>query len=475
MHHDPATWGLGRRAGRLTWDGHDLTELACVFGTPVHVASAARLRARCARFSRAFSRYRGGVQIHFSYKTNAVAGLLRVLHSAGIGAEVVGGYELWLAEKLGVQPTSIVFNGPNKRDEELRRAVELGIGLLVVDGLDELRRLEGIAAQASRSVRIALRICPDISPHGMNASSLTGSRRNQFGFDLRGGEAKEALARTLRSRFLDLAGVMAHVGSGIHDLASFDRMVAALMDFYARAHRAGATPELIDVGGGLGARASREFTTFEMLAYLGLGKMPAEPPLGPDDLIERYADRLCIAVERESARHRLVPPKLVLEPGRVLTSDAQLLLLSVGAVRERPGVGRFALVDGGAMTVSMMFLSEYHGVLLANREASDDGCTSIFGALPSPMDVVYRNLPCPKLVPGDVLAVTDAGAYFTSTATNFGGPRPSVVLLDGDAVHLVRRRETYDDICRAEVFDASDASLALHREHGHSPATAGAP
>ena len=103
------------------------------------------------------------------------------------------------------------------------------------------------------------------------------------------------------------------------------------------------------------------------------------------------------------------------------------------------------------MTVSLMFLSEYHAVLLANREAPDDGRTSLFGRLPSPMDVVYRNCPLPRLAPGDVIAVMDAGAYFTSTATNFGGPRPGVVLLEGPEARLVRRRETYEDLARVEV------------------------
>jgi diaminopimelate decarboxylase len=141
----------------------------------------------------------------------------------------------------------------------------------------------------------------------------------------------------------------------------------------------------------------------------------------------------------------------VLEPGRVVTSDAQVLLLGVGTVRERQGVGRFALTDGGAMTVSMMFLSEWHAVFLANRDAPADGTTSVFGRLPSPMDVVYRRLPVPRLREDDLLAVMDAGAYFTSTATNFGGPRPAVVLIDGGEARVVRRRETFEDLARVEV------------------------
>jgi diaminopimelate decarboxylase len=148
----------------------------------------------------------------------------------------------------------------------------------------------------------------------------------------------------------------------------------------------------------------------------------------------------------EGCRRRGLPlPELVLEPGRALVSDAQVLLLRVGAVRQRPGVGHFAITDGGAMTVSMMFMSELHAVLLANRDAPLAGRTHVFGRLPSPMDVVYRGAPLPRLEAGDLLAVMDAGAYFTATETTFGGPRPAVVLIDGAAHRCVRRRETFAD------------------------------
>jgi diaminopimelate decarboxylase len=373
-----------------------------------------------------------------------------VIHGAGVGAEVVDGYELWLAGQLGVAPDDVVFNGPNKRDAELRSAIEQDIGLLVIDGIAELERVERLTRQLDRRARIALRICPDIVPRGMNASSLTGSRKNQFGLDDRAGEVDEAIRRAVVADRVQLRGIHAHIGSGIHDLTAFEKAAERVLAIQARAFAAGAEPDLIDLGGGLGTRLSREFTTTEMLVYLGLGRLPKEKPPGEPGLLERYGRALSGAIEGACKRLDIPLPTLVLEPGRALVSDAQVLLLTVGAVRERPGVGRFALTDGGAMTVSMMFLSELHAVLLANRDAPLDGRTNVFGHLPSPMDVVYRNAPLPRLEPDDVLAVMDAGAYFTATSTNFGGPRPGVVLLDQGAPRLVRRPETFEDLSRVE-------------------------
>ncbi len=448
---DPTRWQLERTGGHLHMEGHDLCALADRHGTPLHVASARTLRLRCDQLTRALAGYGAKVRIHFSYKTNRVASILRVLHARGLGAEVVDGYELWLADRLGVSPEDVVFNGPNKSADELRAALEQDVGLLVIDGLEELGRVERLAAELGTRARVGLRICPDVVPKGVNTSSMTGSRRNQFGLDLQAGEADEAIRRAVASPRLRLRGLMAHIGSGIHDLGAYERTVGKLLDLQLAADRAGATPDLLDVGGGLGTRQSREFTTVEMLAYLGTGRLPRAPRPARPDLFARYGDVVASAVTSGCRSRGLALPTLVLEPGRALVSDAQVLLLRVGTVRERPGVGTFALCDGGAMTVSMMFLSEYHAVLLANRAAPRAGRTSVFGRLPSPMDVVYRNMPLPALEPGDLLAVMDAGAYFTSTATSFGGPRPGVVLVDGERVEVARRRETFEDLARLET------------------------
>ena len=445
---NPAWWNLTREDGRLKVGDHRLDALASRFGTPLHVVSAPTLRARCRELASAFAGYPGAVSIHFSYKTNLVAGVLQVLHDEGIGAEVVDGYELWLARRLGVPDADIVFNGPNKSDEELQAAG--GIGLLVVDGLGELSRLEAILDRTQQTASVALRICPDVVPRHMNASSVTGSRKNQFGLDLDSGAYDAALRRVAANPRLEFRGVQCHIGSGIQDVAALGDAAQRALTAQAKAFAVGLSPDLLDIGGGLGTRFSREFTTFELLRYLAIGRLPRAPEPAPAGLLARYGATIASVITRGCKRLRIAPPRLVLEPGRALVSDAGMLLLRVGAVRHRPRVGWFALTDGGAMTVSMMFLSEYHSVLLANREAPIEGTTSVFGRLPSPMDVVYRNLRMPALRTGDLLAVMDAGAYFTSTATNFGGPRPAVVLIDGES-KLIRRRETYEDLAAVET------------------------
>jgi len=342
-----------------------------------------------------------------------------------------------------------VLNGPCKTDDELALAAA-GIGLVVVDGFGEIARLARQAEAAGVRVPVALRVCPGVRPRGMNLSSATGARRAQFGFDDRPGELGRAIRATLAEPALALRGVMAHVGSGIRDLRAIARAIDRLLDVQHAIALAGGPADVLDVGGGLGARLARELTTFELLRYLAMGRPPARWRPAPADLVGRYATTVIDTVVAGCVRRGLPLPTLVLEPGRALVSDAQVLLLRVGAVRDRRGIGRFALTDGGAMTVSLMFLSELHAVLLANRDAAVAGRTSVFGRLPSPLDVVYRGAVLPRLEAGDLLAVMDAGAYFTATETCFGGARPAVVLIDG-APRVIRRRETLADRVALEV------------------------
>lgn len=449
---DPSCWGLTRELGRLTMDGVDLVRLAEVHGTPLYVVSARRLRERCDEMLQAFSAYPRPVSAHFSYKCNPVAGVLRVIHDRGLGAEVSSAWELRLAGALGVAPSRIVFGGLNRTDDDLAAVAEAGVGLFVVDEPGEVTRLEAAAAAYRRTLTIALRVCPDVTPRRLGASFRTGSRRQQFGLDARSGEVDAAMRRARASPHLRLRGVMGHVGSGIRQLGTFDVMIRRLLEVLRRLRDAGFPADLLDVGGGLATPYSQPFTTVEMLAYLGFGRAPARPSPTTCSLVAAYAEAVRLSVMAACRRLALPPPTLVLEPGRSITSDAQALLLRVGTVKERRGLPRLVLVDGGAMSISAVLLSEHHELLLVNREPSPDRYrTSIFGSAASPMDVLSRNASLPFLAPGDLLALMDAGAYLTSTATRFAGPRPAVALVDADGVRLVRRRENVEDLLATEL------------------------
>ncbi|HET7291282.1 MAG TPA: phosphatase PAP2 family protein [Vicinamibacteria bacterium] len=461
---DPSCWGLTRELGHLVMDGVDLVPLSEVHGTPLYVASARRLRERCDELLHAFARYPGPVSAHYSYKCNPVAGVLQVIHARGLGAEVSNGWELRLALALDVPPDRIVFGGLARTDADIVAAAEAGVGLFVVDHADEIPRLEAGAATRGRALGVALRVCPDVTARHAGASFQTGSRRQQFGLDPRSGELDAALRRARLAPHLRLRGVMGHVGSGIRDFGAVEEMIRRLVAVLGRMRSAGFPADLLDVGGGLAVAHSQPFTTVEMLSYLGFGRPPAPPSPPARPFVDSYAEAVCRAVTAGCRRLGLAPPALVLEPGRSVSSDAQLLLLRVRGVKERPGLPRLVFADGGAMSLSAALLSEYHELLLVNREpAPGSRPTSVFGSTPSPMDTLRRNASLPDLEPGDLLALMDAGAYLTSTATRFAGPCPAVVLVDTDGARLVRRRESLDDLLAPELVLQADAARPRRR------------
>jgi diaminopimelate decarboxylase len=351
-----------------------------------------------------------------------------------------------------VPPERIVVNGPYK-GPLLAPAVREGAGLIVVDGPADLEVVAGAGRAANRRVPILLRINPNCVPKGMNRASATGSRAHSvFGFDSVTGEVSEALERVAASPFLDFRGFHCHAGTGIRRPEDYLRPIEILLDCAIHAERRGLSVKTLDVGGGFGVPTSREMSTAEFLLYQSMGKLPEPPDAGRFPAIETFATTIAEAIRRGCAKRGLENPELVIEPGRAVVSGAGVLLLTVGAIKRRAGVGTWAITDGGAGTVAFPLFYEYHEVLLC-RAASEEGRTrySIVGPACFSADWIYRNKKMPELAPGDVLAICDAGAYFTVQESNFGFPRPAILAVRDGTVRVLRRRETFDDMVARDV------------------------
>jgi diaminopimelate decarboxylase len=200
----------------------------------------------------------------------------------------------------------------------------------------------------------------------------------------------------------------------------------------------------MDVGGGFGVRTSREMTQFEMLVYQGISRMPKPVDLGCEPAIADFAAAVANGM-KAAFGDKL--PELLVEPGRSIASSSQLLLLTVHGVKERPGAGKWLITDGGLGTVTMPTFYEYHEVLLCNDPSRPRAeKATIIGPVCFSGDIVYRNKLMPRVVPGEVLALMDTGAYFTALESSFGFSRPAIVLARDGAHSLIRRRETFDDM-----------------------------
>lgn len=449
------TWGLDSRQGELWWDNCSLVELANRYGTPLYVINKQRILDTYPAVVDAFTSAGLNVAVFYSIKTNPLPALLTELIQQGCGAEVISDYELWLSRKLGLAGDQIIVNGSAKSTELLRQAVETGVRLINIENENELHRLREISRQLDRQVNIGIRINPGLRRTSLDFTVSTGSSVSPMGFHP-GGEAWHRALDLLRDDdSLIVKGIHFHIGSGIGRTEPYKQALRRALQAWVDLQERGFQPEAIDMGGGFSIPTLKTLNLWEAIRLFGWGKPARLSANKSPKSILGEVGRVCARIFQEfSQRHGTPEPELLLEPGRALSASTQLLLLTVQEVVERGRRPPVAICNGGAASLSNSLLSEQHVILLASAAHSDrTRPCNIMGNMPMNLDIVALRQKLPELSRGDVLAVMDTGAYFTSLGNTFAGPRPAIVLIDGGQPELVRRRETYRDlVARDEHF-----------------------
>ena len=444
----PADWDLEiSQRGELLIDGCSALELAAQYGTPLHVVQEKRLAKTAGQFLDAFSQaYPGRVSAHYAFKCNPVAGVVHVLQQSGFKAEIMSRFELELALRLGFKGKDIIVNGPYKPEHFLAACLKNKVRFIIADSLSELSVVDRVAARLGEKATLLLRINPDHTPKGMNSGTATGSRKGcAFGLDLKSGEPGLALKKLQECPHIQWAGFHFHMGTGIRQAEDYYRAIAKLKPLLEEVEKLGLKTEVLDIGGGFATPHSREMTTLEMLYYQATNRLPGNFKMPQLANMASFAERITAGIYSLFGSDSL--PELILEPGRCLTSSNQLLLLAVEQVKDRPGIGKWITTNGGIGTVAMPVFYEYHEVFLCNEPNRPlSGPMTINGPGCFAADVVYRNKRMPHVQAGEILAIMDSGAYFTSWESNFGYPRPAVIAASGGKSRILRRRETYDEM-----------------------------
>lgn len=440
QHAKVENWGLENRQGILFIDKVSCLDLVRQFGTPLHVLQEKRLQANIRRFQKAFSGYAPGVHIFYSYKSNGIPGILKLLHGETkgekkewIGAEVISPYELWLALKIGVPPHRIIYNGVNKSPESLETALQLKVRVNA-DSWDELKLIEAKTKESGQIAEIGLRVSPK---KGWNS---------HFGFSLHDNEAYQAVEFLSHSPHIVLKGLMCHLTTRATDAKLHEEACFDLLRFASEIKRGlGITIQSLDLGGGFGVPMVRGFSPLENLLYRLWNRPPRAPREGDSQSIERMAEYIIATLRRGCDQFRIPPPILCLEPGRIITSDAQILLLSILGIKRRGKDRLFTLTDGGRFNINYPLDHEYHTSFVANKLNNiPQRDYFVVGRLCSPGDWVFRQVRLPLLEAGDLLAIMDSGAYFTQFSTNFSYPRAAVVLVQDGHARVLRQRETFE-------------------------------
>jgi diaminopimelate decarboxylase len=417
LTHAPSPSGFTRQTlgntPALLCDGVSLTAIAAAEGTPLYVYSAEVLRERYRAIDAAFGAYPHA--LHYALKANSTLAISRLLRELGSAVDANSIWEIEVAQTAGFEPRQIVFTGVGKSPEELERAVALGVKAINVESAGELDRLEAIATRLGRTVRVAIRVNPDIDAKSHPHIS-TGLKINKFGVPL---DDARTLWQTLKGRSaLALVAIHVHVGSQITTLDPLRRAAGLAAGVSLELKDRGFPIEYVDLGGGLG------------VSYDG-----AEVPSGADYVA---------ALLGEVAPTGL---PIVIEPGRSIAAPAGVLLARVIDVKPRTAASDFIIIDAGMTELMRPALyGAFHRIEPVVGTLSGNNQYEIVGPVCESTDVVGRDRMLPTLVAGDLVAIRDAGAYGAVMASNYNRrPLPAEVLVDGGTWRVIRRRQTVGD------------------------------
>ena len=453
--------GLRYHGEDLCWEKISLPTLASQYGTPLYVVNGNRLKKTYLSFLDAFLSEGLRTAVFYSFKTNPIPDILKVMVEAGVGAEIISPYELWLARRLGVTGSRIIVNGTVKSPAFVEEAVAVEAALINVESIEELRMLQAIAIRMNKAAKVGLRINPALKSSRFDFTVSTGTASSPMGFIAGSPSFQAALDLLASSEVLKLHGLHCHIGSGISSAAPYAHALEIVLRLWADLWRRGFQPEVLDLGGGFNVPSLKALTLWEAVRLFGWNKSLKPPSLNKRADLQSDVARVCKEQLHAFKKKKNLPiPTIYLEPGRALSATSQILLLSVESIIERDKNAPCALCDGGAMSLSPMLFSEYHSILRAKiQERGSHRVYNLLGNMPTPLDIVALQRDLPTLAPGDILAILDVGAYFTSLGNTFAGPRPAVVLIEDRSDRLIRRRETYNDLV------ARDLNLTINDDH----------
>ncbi|MCD6494113.1 MAG: diaminopimelate decarboxylase [Archaeoglobaceae archaeon] len=391
-------------------------------GTPVYVTSKSKLVENIEAYKKAFSK----AKIHYAVKANNNLALMKIISKNGFGADVFSDGELYLALLAGFDPDHILFNGNSKSDEEIKKGVISGVKFSV-DSLDELYALSKVAEKEKKTVKIAFRINPDISPK-THPKIATGLKTSKFGIPWE--NVIDAYKKAIELPNVNPCGIHCHIGSQILEIEPFVEALNRLFDVAKKIEELGVNVEFLDLGGGLG------------IDYEGKGAPT------PQDFSNKI-----VPVFEERVKELNSNPELWIEPGRSIVGNTTVLVTRVNAVKK--AYKNFVAVDAGFNTlIRPAMYGSYHRIAVANKmDEEPEEKYTIVGPICESGDILGEDRELPKVERGDLIVIFDAGAYGFAMSSQYNGrPRCAEVLVDKDRWYVIRERESYPDLVGKQVI-----------------------
>lgn len=398
--------------------GVSLKKMLSKRSTPIVIVLRKILEKQYNSLKSALERYYPNFDIAYSFKTNNIAGVCRVFKELGAKAEVVSGYEYFLAGKVGYKGSGTIFNGPYKKTDELRKALNDG-AFVNIDNYEELENILKVSRSFKDTIRVGIRL------NSMNWPS-------RFGFNLESGEAYQVCKKIGEEKKVKLRGLHMHIGYNIDSPDEY-RKEARLMGRFAKKLESscGQGIEYLDLGGGFPAGSK---------------------PFGKEDWklpeIDKYVKAISQVLKREFP---LKGPKLILEPGRYLVDDGVFMISRVIAKKEKNGVQEIVVDATLDQIPTVGYREQEVEVLNQNKKKL---ITKIFGSTCRENDILVKDVTVSKIDSGDLIAFFKIGAYNISWQNQFCFPRPEILIIEkGTKIRCLRRRETFEDLIKLQALN----------------------
>lgn len=413
--------------------GVDMVELAHEYGTALYVYDEADLTHRMNTYLEAFrSRYPNS-DVAYASKAFLNKAAARLAQEAGLCLDVSGGGELAIAQAVGFPMERVIVHGNNKTSQELREAIQAGVGRIVADSRIEIARISAIAQELGVEQEIYMRITPGVEAD-THEYIRTGCEDSKFGFTMREDFAFECIKTALEAPHVHLAGLHMHIGSQIFALHSFGEAIDVMVEFISRIKDFyNYEIDEVDVGGGLG------------IAYTAEDK-----PATIDEFAEVTVSSLVAACEKYGVKQ----PRLLTEPGRSMVATPGVTLYTVGILKTLPGIRKYVAIDGGMSdnVRTALYHADYEPVVANKAGQPRTEIVTICGKHCESGDAVAIDRPLQHPDLDDIICVFGTGAYCHSMSSNYNGqPRPGIVFVKDGQARLVTRRETYADLMACDI------------------------
>ncbi|MDF2567194.1 MAG: diaminopimelate decarboxylase [Oscillospiraceae bacterium] len=421
-------------SGHLTVGGVDTVDIVKEYGTPLYVMDEGLIRKNCQSFKKSIDMYYGGKGLAcYASKAFCCKEMHRIIKDEGLGIDVVSIGELYTAMSIDFPAEKICFHGNNKTSEELKTALEYGVGNIVVDNLTELETLNSLALSFGKRASIMFRIKPGIDAH-THDFIMTGQIDSKFGLALETGEAFEAVKKAVSMEGILLKGLHCHIGSQIFDIDPFALAAQVMIEFIAKIKKeTGYEVPQLNLGGGFGIKYINE-----------------NDPVPYD----KYMEKVSIKIKEACEELDVNLPFILIEPGRSIAGPAGITLYTVGAVKTIPNIRTYVSIDGG-MTDNpryALYQSTYEAVVANKADKPRDTKVTIAGKCCESGDLIGENMPIQQAEPGDTIAILATGAYNYSMSSNYNRiPKPAVVMVKDGKTRIVVKKEDLNDIVRNDI------------------------